>query len=72
LNGFRVEFRMSLCNEGLLLFSVKIDRPDCGDLDYDLGYLRHGSFGRLLPMARQIGARACWMRWPGLPAGGAL
>ena len=23
----------------------------------------------LQPMARQIAARGCWMRWPGLPAG---
>jgi hypothetical protein len=30
-----------------------IAEPDCGDLGYDLGYLRHGSFGRATA------------RWPG-------
>ena len=46
LNGSRVKFRMSFCNEGLMPFSVMIVWPNYGDLGYDLGYLRHGSFGR--------------------------
>ena len=42
---------------------------NCGDLGYDLGYLRHGSFGPgLRAMTRRAAARACWMRWPGLAA----
>ena len=40
---------------------------DCGDLGYDMGYLRHGSFGRATREARQIAPRAASMRWRGLP-----
>jgi hypothetical protein len=46
--------------------SPRVGERDCGDLGYDLGYLRHGSFGRLDWPADRGGV--CWMRWLGLPA----
>ena len=44
---------MAVFNEEFISISAMIGRPDCGDLGYDLGYLRHGSFGRATA------------RWPG-------
>lgn len=44
--------------------------PDCGDLGYDLGYLRHGSFGRAarwLGKSRRVAVCAAFDGWPGVP-----
>ena len=68
LNGSRVKFRMSFCNEGLMPFSVMIVWPNYGDLGYDLGYLRHGSFGSgYARWPGRSGARPRLSVWRGLP-----
>jgi hypothetical protein len=37
--------QISLRNEGFVPLLAMIGGLDCGDLGYDLGYLRHGSIG---------------------------
>jgi hypothetical protein len=78
LNELAENYQISLFNKGLMPILGDDRRPDCDDLGYDLGYLRHGSFGRAT--ARWPGGlrRVAAVRWRGFAgvlwpcAGGAL
>jgi len=48
-------------------FSAMIGGPDCGDLGYGLGYLRHGSFGRAAPDGPADRGARLPVRWRGRP-----
>jgi hypothetical protein len=45
LTGFAGFYQITVCNERFASLLAMIYGPECGDLGYDLGYLRHGSFG---------------------------